>query len=174
MNNITINQSVNRIYFMNKIYSIGYSGLSITQFVTILQHSEIDMVVDVRLSPYSRIPYYRKKDLSGILTRADIKYHHLPQWGNQNYRGTHGHNNTVLSSFEEGAKVFDQLRNENDKIAVMCMCSTHGACHRSDALSHYQKNWSMCDPFDLVLLRQENTISASPSLEATHIQESLT
>lgn len=60
---------------MNEIFTIGYGGRAIEEFAALLKQYEIEVLVDVRSSPYSS--YYTDFDrphLSETLKRFDIRY----------------------------------------------------------------------------------------------------
>ena len=160
---------------MQKFISIGYTGLSIGEFMTHLKDHDAQVLVDVRLSPRSRVMPYNGNRLRETSARYGVRYMHLPQWGNRNYRGDHG-DAVILSDYEAGAKVIDSLREEYDRIAIMCMCPNHGHCHRSDALEKYIGQNAETNPIDMVILRQDKNGGGRKSglaLESSHIQDEL-
>jgi uncharacterized protein (DUF488 family) len=60
---------------MTTIYTIGHSNVPASRIVTLLQEHQIQAVVDVRSSPYSRFsPQFNKKVLSETLPAAGIEY----------------------------------------------------------------------------------------------------
>lgn len=57
------------------IFSIGHSTQSLDQFVALLDQQRIDVVADVRSSPFSRFnPQFNRDNLSEALRSAGIKY----------------------------------------------------------------------------------------------------
>lgn len=57
------------------IYTIGYGGRTISDFIELLRRYRIDCLVDTRSLPYSRFrPDFRKKALQEHMERASIRY----------------------------------------------------------------------------------------------------
>lgn len=57
------------------IYTIGHSTHAISQFVELLTKHSVDVVADVRSSPYSRFqPQYNREELRNSLKSAGIQY----------------------------------------------------------------------------------------------------
>lgn len=57
------------------LYSIGYSGFSIEEFLRILKEKQISLLVDVRSQPYSQyFPDYNKENLERRLRHVGIHY----------------------------------------------------------------------------------------------------
>jgi uncharacterized protein (DUF488 family) len=57
------------------IYTIGYGGRSIEEFIALLQQYEIKFLIDVRSHPYSRPrPDYSKDALESQLKQHNIRY----------------------------------------------------------------------------------------------------
>ena len=63
------------------VFTIGYEGLDIEAFVTLLSQQGIDTVVDVRQLPLSRKPGFSKKALSSVLNLAGLAYVHMAELG---------------------------------------------------------------------------------------------
>ena len=60
---------------INKIYTIGYSGFVIDDFIKILKKYEISVVIDVRSNPYSQYHLeYNKENLKKKLKQNRIYY----------------------------------------------------------------------------------------------------
>ncbi|MDR6129083.1 DUF488 domain-containing protein [Sphingomonas sp. SORGH_AS_0438] len=60
---------------MPKLFTIGYSGLEPSSFVELLTSNLIDVVCDVRSTPYSHYkPDFSRVPLRGILNNGGIKY----------------------------------------------------------------------------------------------------
>lgn len=63
------------------IYTIGYSGSSLEAFVDTLKQSSIGLIVDVRISPYSRQRGFSKAILAENLADHQIDYQWQPELG---------------------------------------------------------------------------------------------
>jgi len=64
-----------------KVWTIGYEGRAIGQFLRVLRDSGIEQVIDVRQRPLSRKSGYSKMSLSHYLGKAAILYRHIPELG---------------------------------------------------------------------------------------------
>jgi uncharacterized protein (DUF488 family) len=68
--------------FINpKIFTIGYEGVSIEEFIGKLIEKKIQRIIDVRCNPISRKKGFSKKALQTKLQDAGIRYAHLPELG---------------------------------------------------------------------------------------------
>ncbi|PPC88022.1 MAG: hypothetical protein CTY39_01435 [Hyphomicrobium sp.] len=63
------------------IYTIGYEGLDMDGFLTLLRNSNVETVVDIRELPLSRKPGFSKKSLSDTLNLNGFEYLHVPELG---------------------------------------------------------------------------------------------
>lgn len=60
---------------MSKLFTIGYSGLDSAGFVKLLQANDVNVVCDVRSSPYSTYkPDFSRGPFRAFLNESDIKY----------------------------------------------------------------------------------------------------
>lgn len=64
-----------------KIYTIGYEGLDIDGFMTLLAENDIETIVDVREMPLSRKPGFSKKSLEAALNLSGREYVHMVALG---------------------------------------------------------------------------------------------
>jgi uncharacterized protein (DUF488 family) len=63
------------------IFTIGYEGATMVEFLAALQQAGVRRVIDVRALPLSRRPGFSKTPLSGALAEAGIDYVHLKALG---------------------------------------------------------------------------------------------
>lgn len=63
------------------IYTIGYEGLDIERFLSLLQEHGIETVVDIRELPLSRKRGFSKNILSDTLGFCGLDYVHIPELG---------------------------------------------------------------------------------------------
>ena len=64
-----------------KIFTIGYEGTTVPEFVSALKQAGVERVIDVRALPLSRRPGFSKTPLRGALEEAGIDYVHLKALG---------------------------------------------------------------------------------------------
>ena len=63
------------------IFTIGYEGLEIDTFMSMLKRHRIETIVDVRELPLSRKPGFSKKSLEGLLNLSGREYVHMVNLG---------------------------------------------------------------------------------------------
>jgi uncharacterized protein (DUF488 family) len=64
-----------------RIFTIGYEGATVGEFVDVLRKAGVERVIDVRALPLSRRPGFSKTPLRGALAEAGIEYVHLKALG---------------------------------------------------------------------------------------------
>jgi uncharacterized protein (DUF488 family) len=64
-----------------RIFTIGYEGATVPEFVAALQKAGVERVIDVRALPLSRRPGFSKSPLKAGLEEAGIDYVHLKALG---------------------------------------------------------------------------------------------
>lgn len=63
------------------VYTIGYEGLDIDAFMSLLAEHGIETVVDIRELPLSRKPGFSKKALASVLNLSGLEYVHMVDLG---------------------------------------------------------------------------------------------
>src|SRR5947209_17409092 len=64
-----------------RIFTIGYEGATVSEFLAALRQAGIEQVIDVRALPLSRRPGFSKSPLRAALEEAGIDYVHLKALG---------------------------------------------------------------------------------------------
>jgi len=64
-----------------RIFTIGYEGATVPEFVAALTKAGVERVIDVRALPLSRRPGFSKSPLRAALAEAGIDYVHLKALG---------------------------------------------------------------------------------------------
>jgi len=64
-----------------RIFTIGYEGATVAEFVAALRQAGVQRIIDVRALPLSRRPGFSKTPLRGALAEAGIDYVHLKALG---------------------------------------------------------------------------------------------
>lgn len=130
---------------MAKLYTVGHSNHTLSDFMDILHAHQIDLIVDVRTVPKSRhVPWFNKEKLTKSLPKEKINYLHLPElggrrhttksspntgWRNASFRGFADYMQTP--EFFAGLKKLNNLIKQNNKVAIMCAEAVPWRCHRS-------------------------------------------
>ncbi len=124
----------------NSIFTIGYQGRNLQDFCEVLVTNEISVVVDVRLTPWSRRPGFAKTALSAALAQAGVRYVHEPTLGNPK----ENRQSFQLDDPEPGRTAFrarmlgvglGALRHvaslvKSERTVLLCMESDDARCHR--------------------------------------------
>lgn len=63
------------------LYTVGYEGRSIGEFLELLKSHGVEHLVDVRDAPISRKPGFAKTSLSAALAAVSIRYTHARALG---------------------------------------------------------------------------------------------
>jgi uncharacterized protein (DUF488 family) len=125
-----------------RIFTIGYEGATVGEFVDALQSAGVERVIDVRAIPNSRRPGFSKTPLRNALAEARIEYVHLralgtPADGRAAARaGRHKDLERIyagqLELPEAIAEAAQMLHFAQDKpSAVLCYERDPGVCHRT-------------------------------------------
>ena len=64
-----------------KLFTIGYEGATVPEFLSALQAAGVERVIDVRAVPNSRRPGFSKTPLRNALAEVGVEYVHLRALG---------------------------------------------------------------------------------------------
>ena len=126
---------------VNTVYSIGYSGFLINNFIDTLHTNKISLVIDVRSTPYSQyFSDYNKDKLEQVLKKSGIYYRNYAlEFGarqeERKYYTQEGYldfelfakSPLFLSGFDKLIKSMEQ----NYTFALMCAEKDPFNCHRT-------------------------------------------
>lgn len=111
-----------------KIYTIGYAGRRIMEFINVLKEHGVTVIVDVRRFPRSKDPDFTGENLRRILKENGIKYVFLGDSLGGFIRG--GYERYVETpKFREGFNMLLYLIRE-ETVALMCKERSTKYCHR--------------------------------------------
>ena len=88
------------------VFTIGYEGKSIDQFIHELSENKIHVLIDVRRNAFSRKKGFSKSRLTDHLKEAGIEYVHIPELGIESKRRKNLHND------EDYRRLFREYSNE--------------------------------------------------------------
>ena len=125
-----------------RIFTIGYEGSTVGEFIAALQKAGVKRVIDVRALPLSRRPGFSKTPLKGALEDAGIDYVHLKALGTPSEGRTAaraGRHEDMASIYagqlelpEAMAQSAQMLELAKEKpSALLCMERDPSHCHRS-------------------------------------------
>jgi uncharacterized protein (DUF488 family) len=128
------------------LFTIGYEGRNIDEFVGILLRSNIRKVVDVREIPISRKHGFSKSKLRERLESEGINYAHIRELGSPkvirhelrrdwNYEKFFQAFDRHLSQNKDAVERVYQYLNEGS-ICLMCFERHPERCHRSSVVHH--------------------------------------
>lgn len=123
------------------VFTIGYEGLDIDAFMSLLAEHGIDTVVDVRELPLSRKPGFSKKALANVLNLSGREYVHMVDLGcpkpvRDRYRED-GNWKRYTDGFMKYLKTQDDAIAElsslaaSSNCALLCYEADSNFCHRS-------------------------------------------
>jgi uncharacterized protein (DUF488 family) len=132
------------------IYTVGYEGLDIDAFISLLVEHGVETVVDIRELPLSRKPGFSKKALSSALNLSGFEYVHMAELGcpkpvRDRYRED-GSWRRYTDGFVRYLKTQDSAIVElsglalSSNCALLCYEADFNFCHRSmvaDAVNKY-------------------------------------
>ena len=123
------------------VFTIGYEGLDIDAFMSLLAEHNIDTIVDVRELPLSRKPGFSKKSLANVLNLSGREYIHMVDLGcpkpiRDRYREdgnwkryTEGFMKYLKTQHDAIAELSTLVASAN--CALLCYEADSNFCHRS-------------------------------------------
>ena len=125
-----------------RIFTIGYEGTTVPEFIAALRNAGVERVIDVRALPLSRRPGFSKTALRGALGEAGIEYVHLkalgtPAEGRAAARaGRHADLERIYAgqlelpeAMAQSAQMLELVREKPS--ALLCMEREPAHCHRT-------------------------------------------
>ena len=112
------------------LYAFGYSKLKgPPDLAALIEGERIDTVMDVRYVPTGRNPLWRPGLVAETVHKGGIpEYLHVKGLGNPDFRS--GLPATRVFNETEGMATLMGALEEGRNVALMCVCSETGHCHR--------------------------------------------
>ena len=123
-----------------KLLSVGYEGLTIAEFCSLVSKAKVDVICDVRKNAISRKKGFSKNKLKEALAGVDIGYVHLPSLGipseKRKLARTERAWEKMLSEYEMALSSPDwdpimHLVAEGQRVALLCFEKDPETCHRT-------------------------------------------
>ncbi len=132
---------------MKEIYTVGHSIYKVNDFLSLLKSHNINTIVDVRSTPYSKFAsQYNKELLEQYLKQNEIYYIFMgnmlgARYENKNLLFDNGSVNfekvQKTKLFQEGITRLNKGITKGYKIALMCAEKEAFDCHRFGLISSY-------------------------------------
>lgn len=132
------------------VFTIGYEGLNIDEFLSLLVGHDIETVVDIRELPLSRKPGFSKNSLANVLNLSGLEYVHIADLGcpkpvRNKYRedGKWDHyTEGFLKHLKTQKEAIVELSGlaQSSNCALLCFEADFNFCHRSmvaNAIKNY-------------------------------------
>ena len=126
-----------------EIFTIGHSNQLFSSLLELIQKNDINLVVDVRTSPYSKYsPHFNKKPLQAALEESSIKYVYIGnKIGGKPRDKKFYHDDKLIyhrlekdENYQYGIKELIKLAGDN-RIVLMCSEEDPNRCHRHHLIS---------------------------------------
>lgn len=125
------------------IYTIGHSNITQESFIEILKSFKIQLVVDVRSSPYSKyVPYFNPENINKSLKENNIRYLFLGNYlggkpkDEKYYKDDKVDYDLIAKTehYKEGIVKIMTL-NREDNLVLMCSEEDPKSCHRHNLIT---------------------------------------
>ncbi len=136
------------------LYTIGYEGVHIEDYINCLLMNDVKMVCDVRNNPLSRKYGFSQFSLETLLGKVGICYCHVPELGIESSLRKDLHNPDdylqLFSIYENDLpnrkNALEEVMNLlalNKKIALTCFEKEAESCHRHCVSDYLKKNFQV-------------------------------
>ena len=123
------------------LYTLGYQGMSIERYITLLMRNGVSVLVDVRRNPVSMKYGFSKGQLQHISGECDIEYIHIPELGiagaerkdlvsHADYKRLFMRYRGELAGKEEHLRALQSILDKCPRVAVTCFEKQYTWCHR--------------------------------------------
>ena len=126
---------------MRLLYTIGYEGKSIDEFIQLIINNNIKTLIDVRELAISRRPGFAKTKLKSALENKDVAYYHIPSLGSpkdvrHKLREDHDYATFFQSYRYHACLMLDDVMRvteiaEKENTCLLCYEHNPLECHRS-------------------------------------------
>ena len=136
------------------LFTIGYEGKTVENFVNILIKNNIAVLCDVRKNPISRKFGFSKNKLKHIIETIGIKYIHIPELGiktekrkklqNLNdYEELFADYRKTLSLKQEELQYVYSILKTHNRVALMCYEQDPRFCHRGQVKDYISEHYKV-------------------------------
>lgn len=158
------------------LFTLGYEGLSIDDYINILLVNNITTLIDVRKNPLSMKYGFSKTKLSNYLKQVGVSYVHLPELGipsvlrqelnsTSAYEALFGYYRVhILPEQKETIERLKVIANAQERIVLTCFEANPQCCHRHEITNCLERDES----FALPIIHLDKTCTCNaPSVYTT-------
>lgn len=133
------------------LFTIGYEGISLEEYINRLIINDIKVLVDVRRNPLSMKYGFNKNQMKRYCENLGIKYVHFPEVGIQSEQRQelnnqkdydklfdYYRNNNLIKNFEAQSNILALLKDQK-RIALTCFEANICQCHRKHLAESIEK-----------------------------------
>jgi len=119
------------------VWTIGHSNRSIKDFMDMLREHKIEVLVDVRSFPTSKIEHFKREEMERWLPQRGVEYVWLgKELGGYRKGGYRRHMKTEI--FKEGVRKLLEIAKQK-RTCIMCMEKNPKYCHRRFISAHLER-----------------------------------
>lgn len=159
------------------IYTIGHSNITQESFIEILKIFKIQLVVDVRSTPYSKyVPYFNRENIDKALKESNIRYIFLGSYiggkpkDEKYYRDGKVDYDLIAKTehYKEGINKIIAL-NKDCNIVLMCSEEDPNNCHRHNLITQSLVK----EGFEVIHIRKNGKINIISKPDKKDVQNTL-
>lgn len=160
---------------LGRLFSIGHSNHSLERFLDLVAQNDIQIVADVRSSPYSKYsPWFNKDDLNNALETRGVRYVFLGQELGGRPADEHLYDDQGYALYDRflemdyvqrGLARLMSLIEEGHQVAVLCSEENPRECHRHRLIA-----WEMFKSFgiDALHIRGDGSVERESALKSEY------
>ena len=138
-----------------KLYTIGYEGIPVEEYMNKLYRKDIQLLVDVRKNSMSMKYGFSKSQLRSLCSMMDIRFIHIPELGIESDKRkkleTQSDYDRLFEEYETGTlpnrqehlQKLKELFEEHERIAITCFEKEHTSCHRHKISDYLEEEFSV-------------------------------
>jgi uncharacterized protein (DUF488 family) len=158
------------------IYTIGHSNITQESFIEILKLFKIQLVVDVRSTPYSKyVPHFNRENIDKSLIENNIRYIFLGSYiggkpKDEKYYRDGKVDYDLIAKTEHYKEGIDKIMTLNrDNIVLMCSEEDPISCHRHNLITQSLVKKG----FEVIHIRKNGKINKISKANKKYVQNTL-
>ena len=159
------------------IYTIGHSNITQESFIEILKSFKIQLVVDVRSTPYSKyVTHFNRENIEGSLNENKIRYLFLGNYiggkpKDEKYYADGKVNYDLIAETEHYKEGINKIISLScvENIVLMCSEEDPKSCHRHNLITQSL----LKKGFELIHIRKNGKINKITKLDKKDVQKTL-